>query len=89
MSLYYEKEGIRIYREDNLELLRSLPDDSVGDGSGRGQVEIVAAPCCRFLSQPEEVITPFHASEQGAECRLAHGGCIRVPLQNECSHRVS
>ena len=29
MSLYYEKEGIRIYREDNIELLRSLPDDSV------------------------------------------------------------
>jgi len=29
MSLYYEQDGIKIYREDNIELLRSLPSDSV------------------------------------------------------------
>ena len=29
MSLYYEKDGIRIYREDNISLLQSMPDESV------------------------------------------------------------
>ena len=29
MSLYYEKDGIRIYREDNISLLLSMPDESV------------------------------------------------------------
>ena len=29
MSLYYEQDGIKIYREDNIELLRSIPSDSV------------------------------------------------------------
>ena len=29
MSLYYEKGGIRIYREDNISLLQSMPDESV------------------------------------------------------------